>query len=312
MSSGPAAEDLPVGKKSKKRITRKYALCYVQTDRMSLHLKRKHGDLSEQERKDVRQKMIESAPITKKMEPPQLKKCPYCGALVQRIDCHVARKHKIPRRSSEMEAFMKSFKSADRKKEKQISNRMSSQRTLHGHLCRAPPSGSPTKSYTLRQTLLPAKNLAFLDEYMKAQTSLSNINEYDECMELSDEQPSLNETQVEQAASTNLDVATSQTTSKTIGHGPCPLDQPSSPSTDTPEQEKKTAGCMGEEANPRIQDALNSLEKENDQDSLFGQYIAGELRQITDPRVKLILKMAINNKIAKARLALLQTADNES
>ena len=55
----------------------------------------------------------------------------------------------------------------------------------------------------------------------------------------------------------------------------------------------------------QIKSVLDSLSSNEDQDALFGQYIAGELRQIHDEKVKLQLKMTINNEVAKARLALL-------
>mgnify|MGYP007053898549 CR=1 FL=1 len=40
--------------------------------------------------------------------------------------------------------------------------------------------------------------------------------------------------------------------------------------------------------------------EEEDQEALVGKYIAGELRQITDARVKLTLKMTIHNEIAQS------------
>lgn len=89
------------------------------------------------------------------------------------------------------------------------------------------------------------------------------------------------------------------------------MDQPSFTSAASPKKRKTATKRADEEINAKIQSVLNSLEKGDDQDTLFGQYIAGELKQITDPRVKLNLKMTINNEVAKARLALLSGV-NES
>ena len=75
--------------------------------------------------------------------------------------------------------------------------------------------------------------------------------------------------------------------------------------TSSPHPERKRKEKEDEELNTKIATILQKMDNEEDQDSIFGKYIAGELRQINDPRIKLKLKMSITNEIGKARLDML-------
>nr|XP_054765517.1 uncharacterized protein LOC129272387 [Lytechinus pictus] len=82
--------------------------------------------------------------------------------------------------------------------------------------------------------------------------------------------------------------------------------KPSS-STEVHHSKRKKMEDDSKEINQAIKSVIRKLETEqdDDQDALFGKFIAGELRSITDGRKKIQLKMTIQNEIAKARLSLL-------
>lgn len=82
---------------------------------------------------------------------------------------------------------------------------------------------------------------------------------------------------------------------------------PAAVKTATEKKRKKPAN-EEKEINNQIKSVLEKMEIE-DEDALFGQYIAGELRSIKNPKTKIQLKMKIQNEIGVTKLNLLTSSE---
>ncbi|XP_041470277.1 uncharacterized protein LOC121419879 [Lytechinus variegatus] len=104
-------EEVQVKDKGKcKRIQRVCLLCGEKINNMSMHVIRRHKNLSRREKNEYRQKMLREYPIhhqksqTRKQKP--LLQCPLCPVLVQRIDGHLVYVHGKQRGSYDMKALI--------------------------------------------------------------------------------------------------------------------------------------------------------------------------------------------------------------